>query len=167
MRHRVEHCKNSCCGEVCQEALFQGCCLSKQTGKDGCIAHLDTRWTLCNAAVYWTSNIARLWQASSIKRKIVKCGMKEQKVMHAIITCKVSSVHGQVPARGAGIATTLLPLVCCVRFKGCLSQTPAKLEGRYGSNCHQHLELWHLTPQWVTDQTLIPAVSNRSCALNL
>ena len=93
--------------------------------------------------------------------------MKEQKGMHATITCKVSSVHDQVPARGAGIATTLLPLVCCVRFKGCSSQTPAILEGSYGSNCHQHFELWHLTPQWVTGQTLIPAVSNRSCALDL
>lgn len=48
--------------------------------------------------------------------------------MHAIITCKVSSIHGQVPARGADIATTLLPGVYCMGFKGYLSQTPTILQ---------------------------------------
>ncbi len=91
----------------------------------------------------------------------MKRAVKEQKVMHAIITCKVSSIHGQVPARGAGIATTLLPVVCCMGVKGCLSQTPTTLQGSCGSNCHQHLTPWHLKPGCVTDQTLIPAVAKQ------
>lgn len=85
----------------------------------------------------------------------VKCVLKAQKVMHAIITCKVSSIHGQVPARGAGIATTLPPIVCSMGGKGCLCQTPTTLRGSCESSCHQSLTPWHVKPGYVTDHTLI------------